>query len=190
MTQAPDTAWPDRVLADPAELADVLGVPATDGKLLFALRAASRRFRGATGWQISAVAGQTFRLDGDGTRTLLLPTGHVTAVTSVTVRGTPWAEDADYMWSEAGILTAIGCLWPRWYRSVAAVVDHGYDPVPEDVQEVVLDQAQAMFNAAPGVQQVTSGSESVSFGTAATVGVTAQWTAAVARYQIGQGDRA
>jgi hypothetical protein len=176
-------------LADPNELAASLGVPANDPKLLWALNAASRRFRGAVRHPVSHVAGSTLTLDGNGCESLLLPAAPVTAVHSVTLDGTLLTEGTDYEWSSDGFLRRIGRPWPRRLRCVQVVLDHGYDPVPEDIQEVVIDQARALFRIDPGVQTKTVGGQSVTFGVQAAIGVTAQWTAAVENYRLNRGDR-
>lgn len=176
---------PDGLLADPAKLALWLGVPPDDPLLLAALAAASARFVGAVRHPVARVTGAVFRLYGDGTDRLLLPAVPVTAVASVTVDGTSvtdWRLRGD-----AGILRRTAGCWPDW-AEVVAVVDHGYDPIPEDVQQAVLDQARTVFTVQPGVQSVQAGGESVTYGAAAATGVTAQWTEAVENYRLRRGD--
>jgi hypothetical protein len=181
----------DDLLADPVELAEWLNVDVSDPLVTAALRAASRRFRGAVGHHVSKVVGDTVTLDGDGTRVLLLPAVPVTAVTSVTVTGTALVAGTDFEWSDDGMLERLnGCGWPCRYRSVTVVYDHGWDPVPEDIQEAIIDQARSGYRVLPGVQSIQAGGESVTFGAAASVGVTSQWTKAVTRYRINRGDRA
>ncbi|MFE6868308.1 mobile element protein [Kitasatospora sp. NPDC057692] len=173
-------------LADPAELAVWLGVPADDPKLLAALTAASRRFRGAVGHPVTAVQGDAIVLDGNGRTEILLPAAPVTAVTGVALSGTALAEGADFTWSADGYLHRTGCqTWPAVLRCLAVTYDHGYTAVPEDIQEAVTDQARSMYRVQPGIQAYTAGSESVTFGATAAIGVTSQWSAAVARHRLG-----
>lgn len=176
-------------LADVGELAASLGVPASDPKLLWALNAASRRFRGAVRHPVSFVPADTVTLDGNGLESLLLPAAPVVAVQSVTLEGVGLVDGVDYEWSESGFLRRLDARWPDRLRCVRVVYDHGYDPVPEEVQEVVVDQARAMFSIDPGVQTRQVGGQSVTFGVQAAIGVTAQWTAAVERYRLNRGDR-
>ena len=61
---------------------------------------------------------------------------------------------------------------------------HGYDPVPKGVQDVVLEQAAAIYQMLPGVVSYTTGAEQRTYSTALTVGTTAQWAAMVARYKV------
>jgi len=176
-------------LADPEELAASLGVAADDPKLLWALNAASRRFRGAVRHPVSLVTGDAFTLDGNGCASVLLPAAPVLAVVSVTLDGTTLVEGADFDWSADGFLRRLHGCWPDRLRCIRGSYDHGFTVVPEDIQEVVIDQARALFRIDPGVQTKTVGGQSVTFGVQAAIGVTAQWTAAVERYQLNRGDR-
>ncbi len=176
-------------LADPAELAASLGVPATDTKLLWALTAASRRFRGAVRHPVTLVTDDTATLDGNGLESVLLPAAPVLDVSSVTLDDAALTVGADCDWSADGFLRRLGGWWPDRLRCITVVYDHGYAVVPEDIQEVVIDQARALYRIDPGVQTKTVGGQSVTFGVQAAIGVTAQWTAAVERYQLNRGDR-
>jgi hypothetical protein len=178
------------LLADPAELAIWLGKPADDPLLLNALTAASRRFRGAVRHPVTAVAGDIITLDGTGRDAILLPAAPVTAITSVVLSGTTLVEGTDYEWSADGYLRRIGCLWPCRLRCLVVTYDHGWAEVPQDIQEAVIDQARSMYRVQPGVQSYTAGSESVTFGAQASVGVTSQWSAAVAAHRLRKGDDA
>jgi hypothetical protein len=177
-------------LANPAELAVWLGVPETDTKLLAALNAASRRFRGAVRHPVSLVAADTVTLDGTGAYTVLLPAAPVVAVASVVLDGTTLVDSTDYEWSQDGYLRRLSAPWPTALRCLTVTYTHGYAQVPEDIQEVVLDQARAIYTVQPGVQARTVGGQSVTFGAQAATGVTAQWAAAVEKYQLNRGDRA
>jgi hypothetical protein len=176
-------------LADPEELAAWLQVDATDSKLLAALGAASRRFRGAVRHPVSLVVGDTIVLDGSGAMSLLLPAAPVVDVSSVLVDGQALTAGTDYTWSTDGYLHRLGAVWPIGLRSVTVVYSHGYAEIPGDIQEVVIDQARALYAVLPGVQQQTVGAQSVTFGVQAATGVTAQWAVAVDRYQLNRGER-
>ena len=176
-------------LADPAELAASLGVAADDAKLLWALNAASRRFRGAVRHPVSLVNGDTFTLDGHGREAVLLPAAPVLSVSSVTLDGTALTAGTDYDWSADGFLRSLSGCWRETLPCIGGVYDHGYADIPEDIQEVVIDQARALYRIDPGVQTKTVGGQSVTFGVQAAIGVTAQWTDAVERHQLNRGDR-
>lgn len=96
----------------------------------------------------------TVTLDADGGCELVLPRWPVTAVTSVSVKGsdgtfTALAVDTDYEWSQAGILTRVGGFWPRKRRSVAVVFTAGYPTLSADVKRIRRRLAAAgWFNPA------------------------------------------
>ncbi|MFE5159645.1 mobile element protein [Streptomyces sp. NPDC056697] len=180
-------AGPEPYLADPAELATFLKLPADDLRLLAALRAATRRFRGAVRHPVSLVTDDTVFLDGTGKAQLRLPAAPVLQVRAVLVDGV--ALQGVRVRREAGLLLYPSGCWPEW-SEVAVTYDHGHDPVPEDVAEVVIDQARTIYRTDPAIQQVTTGTESVSFAATAAVGVTAQWAAAVEAHQLNRGDSA
>lgn len=177
----------DDFLADPAELAEVLGRPADDVRLLFALRAASRRFRGAVGHRVTLVEDDAVTLDGNGRESILLPVWPTTAVASVHLDGTLLVDGVDYAWSDAGMLRRLGGgRWPDRLRCLTVVYSHGWPvgEVPEDIVEVVLDQARIIDAVKPGVQSKAVGGQSVTFGAQAAIGVTDQWAKAVARHAL------
>ncbi|WP_030569589.1 hypothetical protein [Streptomyces aureocirculatus] len=177
----------DDFLADPAELAVLLGRNEDDPKLLAALRAATRRFRGQVGHHVHLVTAETVVLDGNGRSSLLLPVWPTTAVQEVVLDGQELTDGSDYSWSEAGILRRLGCLlWPDRLRCVQATYSHGWphDAIPGDIQEVVLERAQAAFTIPVGVQSKTVGGQSVTFGAQAASGATEAWMLAVARYKV------
>lgn len=176
-------------LADPGDLAIWLGVPADDPKLLQALSAASSRFRGAVRHPVTAVIGDALTLDGNGRESILLPAAPVTAITSLELDGEPLVDGTGFAWSADGFLRRLGCCWPDRLRCIDVVYSHGYAVAPEDVAEVVVDQARSQYAVLPGIQTRTVGGQSVTFGTQASIGVTAQWTTVVERYRLNSGDR-
>jgi hypothetical protein len=180
---------PDGMLADPARLAVWLPVPADHPKLLEALLAASSRFVGAVRHPVRLVTGDTVTLYGDCTDRLLLPAAPVTEVTAVRVDGV-LLETSEYrVRKDVGVLRRTGGAWEDW-AEIEVTYSHGEDPIPEDVQEVVIDQARTIFRIQPGVQTVQAGGESITYGAQAAVGVTSQWTAAVEAHRLNRGDSA
>ncbi|GAA2629622.1 mobile element protein [Streptomyces axinellae] len=176
------------LLASPDDLAAWLGVPADDPKLMQALNAASSRFRGAVRHHVTPVVDDIAVLDGNGRRAVLLRAAPVTAVASVALDGEPLTED-DYEWSADGFLRRMCGCWPDRLRCIRVVYTHGYEPVPEDIAEVVLDQARAQFTVVPGLTSMTVGGQTLAFGAQASIGVTAQWTSVVERYRLNAGDQ-
>lgn len=113
------------------ELADSLE-STTDDRLA----QAEAMVRAYCGWHIAPQRTVTVTLRGDYQADLLLPSLHVTAVSSVVRDGTTLAPDDDYTWTDAGVLsgTGLGC----WYSlPVEVTFTHGYADVPEDVTAVV-----------------------------------------------------
>ncbi|CUW29696.1 MULTISPECIES: hypothetical protein [Streptomyces] len=178
----------DEFLADPAELAAKLGRSPDDPKLLYELRAATRRFRGQVHHPVTYVPEDVVVLDGNGRESLLLPVWPTTAVSSVLLDGVELAEGTDYSWSDAGILRRLGgLLWPNRLRCLQVTYSHGWnglDQVPGDIQEAVLERAEASFTIPVGVQSKAVGGQSVTFGAQAAAGATEAWTKAVDRYKV------
>lgn len=179
------TLPPEGLLAEPDDLAAWLKLDASDPSLLAALKAASRRFAGAVRHPVRLVPDDDITLYGDGTARLLLPAAPVVSVTQVLLDDeaiTDWRVRKDI-----GVLRR--SCWPDW-SEVAVTYTHGYDPIPEDIQEVVIDQARTIWRVQPGVQTIQAGGESITYGVQAAVGVTAQWTTAVDAYRLNRGDHA
>lgn len=175
----------DDLLADPVKLGNALGVDPSDVQLLEALESASGRFRGDCRCHVSRVVDDVEILDGPGTALLLLPNAPVLSVSEVLVDGVAFTA---YKLARRGAMLrrTDGCVWPEW-AAVQVTYTHGYDPIPGDVVSAVLEQAKSVYTVKAGLQSITAGGESVTFGAAATVGVTAQWTSAVDRYHIERG---
>lgn len=180
-------AGPEPYLAEPAELAVFLGIPADDLRLLAALRAATRRFRGAVRHPVSLVTEDTVSLDGAGRAALQLPAAPVVRLGDVLV-------DEQLLTGvrvkrRAGVLLHPSGCWPDW-SEVTVTYDHGHAVTPEEVAEAVIDQARAIYRLDPAIQQITTGTESVSFAATAAVGITSQWQAAVEAHRLNRGDDA
>ncbi|MFJ4322250.1 mobile element protein [Streptomyces tricolor] len=178
----------DEFLADPEELAVKLGRSPDDPQLLYALRAATRRFRGQVHHPVTFVADDVVLLDGNGRQSLLLPVWPTTAVSSVLLDGAELSEGVDYSWSDAGILRRLGGLhWPNRLRCLQVTYSHGWNglaEVPGDIQEAILERAEAAFTIPVGVQSKAVGGQSVTFGAQAAAGATEAWTKAVDRYKV------
>ena len=187
--QAPTLTLPP--LASPKDLADALGRRADDPRVVSALARASARFRGAVRWRVDQGT-DTVQLDGHGRVSLSVPARELTACTVELVEhGTrrTLVDGVDYEWSRDGILDRLGTTWPARRRCVHVTYTAGLAPVPDDVQEVVLDQAAAIYRIRRGLSSKQVGGVTETYGTQEAIGVTEQWSTVVERYRVGVGDR-
>lgn len=171
-------------LAPPAELATLTKLPADSPALLLALSRASDRFRQAVGHPVHLVEDDDVVLNGDGSEILLLPAAPFTDIT-VLVDGT---EVTDYTADRRGGYLRRTGRWPYGLGNIEVTYSHGYSVIPGGIRDAVLEQAQLNLIRA-GVQAESAGTQSVTWGSQATTGVTARWSEAVAVYQLGRGDR-
>lgn len=168
-----------------AALARSLGKSEQDPNLLYAVDRASARFRSAVGHNVTKET-RTLVLDPPAGETLLLPAKGVSAIT-VKLGGTP-LERVEYS-PRTGALRRRGG-WGSGLGSIEVTYTAGSDEVPDDVADAVAEQAASIYAtlATPGVQQISQGVRSITFGTASTVGTTQRWTEAVERHRLdGQG---
>ncbi len=170
------------LLAAPEALAERLGVDATDPRVWDALRSASARFRAAVRHPVSRIERDTVTLDGTGAGSLLLPAAPVTALERVTVDG----DDI----TEAVQCSADGMLrWPGGFPdtlgAVQVVYTHGYEPVPDEIADVVLSVAETAYAGAGDVASMTVGGEQITF----RQGVSHTWSVVAEQYRLNCGDR-
>ncbi|WP_024628016.1 hypothetical protein [Bifidobacterium sp. A11] len=165
-------------LASPDDLAQRLNCKPDDPKLALCLRLASDRFTGQSRNPIIQSTDAVI-LDGTGGRTVRLPVRPVTDVDKVLFNGQP----ADPEWSADGMLRFAHPV--DGWRSIQVTYTHGYDPVPGDVEDAVLEQAAAIYQVMPGLASWTTGEESRTYSVAQSVGTSAAWSAAIAKYRIG-----
>ena len=129
------------------------------------IKAAQKSVRSYCGWHIAPNITQTLKLDSYGTRTLLLPSMHVTDISSLVVNGIEMKDSID--WSVAGTVELRHGCFPDCPGAVNVTLQHGLD-VEEvaDVTSLILKLAQRA-STGPGVigSQSTNGS-SVTFITA------------------------
>ncbi|MEU1526360.1 hypothetical protein ABZ413_29605 [Nocardia rhamnosiphila] len=114
------------------------------------LAAIVREIRDYCGWHIAPALDETLTVDGSGGVVQQLPTLRLNSVTSVTVAGEVLASDR-YEWSRDGSLRICGGgRWTNRYRGVAAVVNHGYDTIPENIVSVILDATSTAISTPIG----------------------------------------
>lgn len=124
---------------------------------LDAAHAAVRRF---CGWHVAPVITESLTLDGNGSRSILLPSRRVTAITSVVEDGTTLT---DFEWSESGIITKPGGYWSRKHRSIVVSLSHGFDDA-SDVAGIISGIAARSMAAKDGALMKRAGSMSFQRG--------------------------
>lgn len=137
--------------ASAANLAAKLGITedALDSdRATLALENASGVIRDRCGWSISRET-VTDTLDGDGGRSLWLPTLKLVDVASVAVGGQTLTVEKDFDWTAYGKLIRAG-HWPHRPRSITITYTHGYDPVPDGVRAVCLKLAVSSYENTSG----------------------------------------
>lgn len=177
-----------KYLADPSDLADRLGVDAQNKELLLALRRVSDRFRGAVHHPVHRVEDETIYLSGDGGPSLQLPAAPIIGTPTITHGARPMIVQIGY---RSGLLRCDNGF-PDGLENIEVTYTHGYFEIPGDIQDAVLEVAEAACTHRPGVDLITTGNETVRFNSAiAAGGTTPLWADAVAKYIIGgNGDRA
>lgn len=168
-------------LASADDLAVLVNKTPEDAKVRLALKRASGRFRDAVGYPVTRVEGDTLVLTGNGTDTLFLKGAPVTAI-AVAYGGEEIEPDQYDLDPVAGILYAHGVWAAR--KQYTVTYTHGYEEVPEGIQDAVLEHATTLCLAYAHIQQETAGPQNASYGAAAMVGVTQKWTDAVLAYRL------
>lgn len=165
------------------DLTTLIGDDKPDSKLALALRRASDRLIGLIGWDPHYAENDTITLNGSGRETLLLPYMHIVGAATVQVDGQPVT---DYVTDPAaGILRRTNYkIWPDSLSNVTVTCSHGYKNLPGDMQDAVLEQAEAQYRTITGVSSYSVGGRSITFGAGSTVGVTQKWADVVHKYSL------
>lgn len=136
--------------------------------------AAESAIRNFCGWHVAPALDMTLRLNGSGTRKLLLPSNHVNAVSSVVINGTSAAPEM-YSWAEDGWLTLAAAWWPEGDRNIAVTLNHGW-PFEESAEiagvvraimaRAAMNPSGAIINQRAGTQGfgiASAGAQAASF---------------------------
>lgn len=118
-----------------------------------ALQLASGAVRAYCGWDLSLQT-TTLQVDGTGTILLTLPTLCLGAVTEIRVDTLPLDLATVIPARKGQILRRSG--WPRG-ALVEVDCDHGYDPIPDLIKLVVLEQAAKSLTNPEGLTSATTG---------------------------------
>lgn len=166
-----------------SDLQTLIGDSEQDPKIALALRRASDRLIGLIGWNPHYVENDTVTLNGAGRETLLLPYMHITGAVIVQVDGKPVNDFV--VDPRAGILRRTNYrTWPDSLSNITVICSHGYKDLPGDIQDAVLEQAEAQYRTLTGISNYSVGGRSITFGAASTVGVTQKWTDTVHKYSL------
>jgi hypothetical protein len=150
------------------------------------VEAACGAVRGAAGWHIAPVATEAFTLDCDGGTLLVLPVREVTEVTEVRDVRDPDNPVVLTGWrkTRAGMVYR-GAGWPEGFETVEVDVTCGLDDCPAELLPVIVEHCQLSMTST-GVQQESSGSESVTYrGAGGSGSVVMRDDPRVARYALG-----
>lgn len=144
--------------------------PATPRDDAAAAMAVIRRY---CGWHVAPPVRETVVLTPErpGTRTLLLPTRHVTAIHTVTISEPPGRPDGvdvtgEVEWDKAGVLRYRGRRFPPHLRSVTVDMTHGWEweDVPDLIGVYEALKTRAGWAASP-IRSQTAGPYSVTYAT-------------------------
>lgn len=174
---------PDPLLVDTDDVAAIaakLGVATNNVDLVSALTRASNRFRGAVHHPVHVVTDDEEEHDGTPRSSLALDAFPVIGTPTVTIDGAT-VTDFSVTRKSGRLRRRVG--WGDEFQTVIVTYSHGFAKIPAGIRAAVLDQAEAIFNTDAGLSQMGAAGEQATFGTAHTVGVTAQWSEAVSAHQ-------
>lgn len=177
---------PDDLIADPSSF---------EVGLTFWMHAAQRQIRKECGWHVAPSLTHTIRLDGYGGDTLVLPSLHVTDLTSVKFDGVEHMQDC--AWSRHGTIVLKNGCFPDMPGSIEVTLTDGWDldEVPE-LQSLLLSIARRAMSQPAGIvasQSVNGSNVSYFHGSdGSTPGITlfASEQDALAPYRLTYGVRA
>ena len=148
------------MIASPVAASDLASYQAGDVDSL--LEQATALVRSFCGWHVSPSVAESVTVSEWQKGAILLPSLHITAVTSVVEDGTTLVP-TDYLWDEAGIVGRLGVPWTTRGKAVTVTFTHGWDRAP-DFEAVILAVASRAQASPDGVtrRQVGLVSESYS----------------------------
>lgn len=127
------------------------------------VRQAQRAVRNYCEWHIAPVITETLTLDGDGGNLLFLPSLKIVEILSVITDGRV-VDLTQVDVSEAGYLELFTGCWSARPGKTFVVLEHGHDPVPDDVVGVVAQVAARAIDSPSGRTREQAGGVNVGFG--------------------------
>lgn len=184
-TEVPPEGSTGDLLADPSDLATRSGLAVNDPRLIDALKRLSARFRGETNNHVTLVEDDVYHASGRGRSDLPLPQAPIVGDVEVRIGG-KLVPASDYqVGRRAGVLRH-NHRWPDGLENIEVTYSHGHATVPPDIQDAVLEMAEAFLNFSAGVELVETGDERVKIANSLiNGGATGAWSAAVAKYTLG-----
>jgi len=151
------------------------------GAIERAIDEATAAIQDYTGQTLDQVDDDEVTLDCVGGTRILLPELPVISVSSVIEDDEALDEDDDWKLGQHGILHRIGGPWAAGVQIITVTYSHGYDSdsIPQLIQDVATRAAARAYQAGvraaevgavPGVNAVSLGDYSVSFGSEQSVG--------------------
>jgi hypothetical protein len=165
----------------------------------FFLRAAGEVIRDYCGWHIAPSISDVYEKLAIGSQgIIMLPSGYVTEVTSVTITSpagdTVLDPATDYVWYRQGFIEAVSPLWRYGYGApygsspALATVEmtHGYDVVPLAVKAVAYELAQSASELSSGsVKAISSPGYRIQWGPLSGVVINEGQIGRLSKYKIG-----
>lgn len=127
-------------------------------------KAAQSAIRRYCGWHVAPSIEETIHVTSTGGTTLLLPSKHITDVSSVTCDEHDLTEQVE--WDAGGVMRLHSGRWTDRLRGVKITMTHGYDP--EEVPEVIMlmETIARRARTQPGVSSQSVNGASASYFTA------------------------
>ena len=133
------------------------GMSSTDAQVKSVLESVSAAVRDYCGWHVAPSLECDFIGTGDG-NILMLPAMGITEVSSLTIDG---VEQADFEWTNAGMVRLKCAKFPDKWRSVECIYTAGFGVGA--IGQVIAQIASNALAAAPGVSSERAGNVSITY---------------------------
>ncbi|TFD58037.1 hypothetical protein E3T43_07260 [Cryobacterium sp. Hh7] len=138
----------------------IIGAQAFDQA--FWLKAANQTVRSYCGWHVAPIITESITLDGNGSKTLLLPSKRVTDVVSVLNDGIDVT--ATVRKSEKGMLELTRGCWSDELGAIEVTFTHGYEAA-DDVAGVIAALVSRAASSPAGIAAQAVGPANVKYAT-------------------------